>query len=74
MCNTQHYVLLQRNLLYTALTRAHDLVVVVESRRAVAIAVRNQKQAARYTGLRDRFADALPIVPKGRSRPLPEAV
>ncbi|HEX2172675.1 MAG TPA: ATP-binding domain-containing protein, partial [Dehalococcoidia bacterium] len=72
--HTQHSVLLQRNLLYTALTRARDLVVVVGSRRAVAIAVRNQKQAARHTGLRDRLAGTLPVVPKGRQRPLPEAV
>lgn len=72
--HTQHYVLLQRNLIYTALTRARDLVVVAGSRKAVAMAVRNQKQAARYTGLRDRLAGTLPLVPKGRQRELPEAV
>ena len=57
-------MLLQRNLLYAVLTRACDLVV--ESRRAVAIAVRNQKQAARYTGLCDRFAGAWPFGTMGR--------
>ena len=46
---TQHYVMLQRNLLYTAVTRARELVVLVGTRRAIAIAVRNNKiMAAAY--------------------------
>lgn len=48
---TQHYVMLQRNLLYTAITRARELVVIVGSKKAVAIAVRNSKVEQRYTGL-----------------------
>ena len=38
---TQHYVMLQRNLLYTGVTRGKRLVVLVGQQKAVAIAVRN---------------------------------
>ncbi len=48
---TQHYMMLQRNLLYTAITRARQLVVLVGSRRAIAIAVRNNRVARRWSGL-----------------------
>ena len=48
---TQHYMMLQRNLLYTAVTRARRLCVLVGSRRAISIAVRNNKVAQRYTAL-----------------------
>jgi exodeoxyribonuclease V alpha subunit len=57
--HTQHYVLLQRNLLYTGITRGRRLVVVVGSRKAVAIAVRNNKVQARYTRLAERLAAAV---------------
>ncbi|MGQ9910424.1 MAG: SF1B family DNA helicase RecD2 [Candidatus Flexifilum sp.] len=52
---TQHYMMLQRNLLYTAVTRAKKLVVLVGSRRAVAMAVTNNKVAERYSGLLARL-------------------
>lgn len=48
---TQHYLMLQRNLLYTAVTRARQLCVLVGSRRAVAIAVQNDRMARRFTAL-----------------------
>jgi exodeoxyribonuclease V alpha subunit len=48
---TQHYVMLQRNLLYTAVTRAKELVVLVGNRRAIAIAVGNDKIGERHTAL-----------------------
>ncbi len=48
---TQHYMMLQRNLLYTAVTRARQVVVLVGSRKAIAIAVRNDKVAQRWTAL-----------------------
>ncbi len=48
---TQHYVMLQRNLLYTAITRARRLVVLVGSRRAIAIAVNNNRVVQRYSNL-----------------------
>jgi exodeoxyribonuclease V alpha subunit len=43
--------MLQRNLLYTAITRARQLCVLVGSRRAIAIAVRNDRVAHRFTAL-----------------------
>ena len=52
---TQHFVLLQRNLLYTAITRGKKLVILVGSKKALAIAVRNNKTAARYSRLRERL-------------------
>jgi exodeoxyribonuclease V alpha subunit len=60
---SQHYIMLQRNLLYTAVTRAKKLVVLVGSRKALAIAIRNNKVQHRYTGLADRLA--LPSSPPG---------
>jgi len=53
---TQHYVLLQRNLLYTAVTRGKKLVVLVGTKKALAIAVKNNRTQKRYTGLRRRLA------------------
>ncbi|GAB7078361.1 ATP-dependent RecD-like DNA helicase [Megalodesulfovibrio paquesii] len=52
---TQHYVMLQRNLLYTAVTRGRKLVVLAGSRKALAIAVRNNKTLARHTWLAERL-------------------
>lgn len=52
---TQHYMMLQRNLLYTAITRARQKVVLVGSRKAVYMAVQNNKVATRYSGLIDRL-------------------
>ena len=43
--------MLQRNLLYTAITRARQLVVLVGTRRAIAIAVRNDQVAQRWSAL-----------------------
>ena len=48
---TQHYMMLQRNLLYTAVTRARRLCVLVGSRRAIGIAVHNNVVARRYSAL-----------------------
>jgi exodeoxyribonuclease V alpha subunit len=53
---TTHYMLLQRPLLYTAVTRARKLVVLVGTRRAIAIAVRNNRVALRNSGLSERLA------------------
>lgn len=53
--HTAHYVMLQRNLLYTALTRGKRLVVLVGTKKAIAIAVKNHKIQLRYTGLVDRL-------------------
>ena len=56
---TQHYVMLQRNLLYTAVTRARQLVVLVGDMRAIAIAVRNDRIAQRNTRLTQRLQSAV---------------
>lgn len=52
---TSHYMLLQRNLLYTAVTRAKELVVLVGQPRAIGIAVDNDDVARRYSGLTERL-------------------
>lgn len=55
--HTQHYVLLQRNLLYTAITRGKELVILVGTKKALAIAVRNDDTKHRWT----RFAERIKI-------------
>jgi exodeoxyribonuclease V alpha subunit len=52
---TQHYILLQRNLVYTAVTRGRELVVMVGTMKALAIGVKNDKTQKRYTYLRHRL-------------------
>ena len=52
---TQHYTMLQRNLLYTAITRASKLCVLTGSRRAISMAVHNNKVAQRFTALEWRL-------------------
>jgi exodeoxyribonuclease V alpha subunit len=52
---TQHYVLLQRNLIYTAVTRAKQLLVMVGTRKALAIAIANDAPQKRYTRLRTQL-------------------
>jgi exodeoxyribonuclease V alpha subunit len=54
--HTQHYILLQRNLLYTGVTRGQRLVVLVGDPRALAVAVSNAKPQERYTRLAHRLA------------------
>jgi exodeoxyribonuclease V alpha subunit len=51
--------MLQRNLLYTAITRARELVVLVGTKRALGIAVRNARTAERHTALAERLRGAL---------------
>jgi exodeoxyribonuclease V alpha subunit len=54
---TQHYVLLQRNLLYTAVTRGRRLVVLVGTRRALHIALSQAGAGSRFTGLARRMQE-----------------
>jgi exodeoxyribonuclease V alpha subunit len=54
--HTQHYVMLRRNLLYTAITRGRRLVVLVGSQRALTTAVRSDDTVARFTGLSRRLS------------------
>ncbi|HTL59660.1 MAG TPA: ATP-dependent RecD-like DNA helicase [Candidatus Limnocylindrales bacterium] len=55
---TQHYLLLQRNLVYTAVTRGKQLVVLVGQSKALAMAVRNHQMRARFSGLLMRLQAA----------------
>src|SRR5262249_47328045 len=50
---TQHYAMLQRNLLYTGITRGKRLIVLVGQKKAVAIAVRNVSGRGRWSKLRE---------------------
>ena len=54
---TQHYMLLQRNLIYTGITRGKKLVVVIGQRKALGIAVRNDRPQRRYSGLLTSLRD-----------------
>jgi exodeoxyribonuclease V alpha subunit len=47
----QHYMLLQRNLIYTGITRAKRLLVVVGQKKALGLAIRNDQARKRYSGL-----------------------
>jgi exodeoxyribonuclease V alpha subunit len=55
---TQHYAMLQRNLLYTGITRGKRLVVLVGQKKAVAIAVRNVSGRRRWSKLAGWLAPA----------------
>ncbi|MEW6386740.1 MAG: ATP-dependent RecD-like DNA helicase [Thermodesulfobacteriota bacterium] len=57
---TQHYMLLQRNLLYTALTRGRQLVVLLGSKKALGMAISNDRPIRRYTYLANWLRQALP--------------
>ena len=52
---TQHYMMLQRNLIYTAITRARDLCVLTGNNKAIGMAVRNNKVAKRFSALEMRL-------------------
>jgi exodeoxyribonuclease V alpha subunit len=56
--HTQHTVMLQRNLLYTAITRARRLVVLVGSKKALWITLHNTRQKERHSRLRERIIEA----------------
>ncbi len=59
LITTQHFKLLQRNLLYTAVTRGRQLVCIIGTHKAVAMAIRNTDIRQRRTGLKDRVRDML---------------
>ena len=56
---TQHYLLLQRNLIYTGITRARKLVVLIGTKKALAIAIKNNKPQLRFTYLSERLKEAI---------------
>ena len=55
---TQQYLLLQRNLVYTGMTRGKKLVVLIGQPKALAMAVKNNRTANRFSGLLDRLGTA----------------
>lgn len=57
--HSTHYPLLQRNLLYTGITRGRQLVIVVGSRKALTIAIGNDRVLARNTGLKERIQEGV---------------
>jgi exodeoxyribonuclease V alpha subunit len=59
---TQHFLLLQRNLLYTAITRARKMVIIVGTNKALWIAIKNNKTFKRNTFLRERLKKMVPLV------------
>ena len=48
---TQHFIMLQRNLIYTGMTRAKKLLIMIGTRRALGMALRNDRPSQRETGL-----------------------
>jgi exodeoxyribonuclease V alpha subunit len=52
---TQHYLLLQRNLVYTGITRGKKLVVLIGQRKAMGMAVKNNRTGGRFSGLLARL-------------------
>jgi exodeoxyribonuclease V alpha subunit len=66
--HSSQYMMLQRNLLYTGLTRARKLCILVGDKRAIGTAVRNNKTTRRYTRLAERLRDTDPntLVPPDR--------
>jgi exodeoxyribonuclease V alpha subunit len=56
---SDHFLMLRRNLLYTAITRGRRLVVLVGSRKAMATAIRNTDEADRFTNLTQRLRERL---------------
>jgi exodeoxyribonuclease V alpha subunit len=49
--HTKHFVMLKRNLLYTAVTRTRDLLIILGTKKALAIGTKNINEQKRYTGL-----------------------
>jgi exodeoxyribonuclease V alpha subunit len=71
---TQHYAMLQRNLLYTGVTRGKRLVVLVGQKKAIAIAVRNVSGRRRWSKLDEWLQHGMPCASfdaskAGRGRP-----
>jgi exodeoxyribonuclease V alpha subunit len=57
--HSSHYMMLQRNLLYTGLTRAREMCLIVGDRKAIYRAVKNERSGKRYTRLADRICAAI---------------
>lgn len=53
--HTTHYMMLFRNMLYTGMTRGKRLVIIIGTKKALSMAIRNNKVAKRYSGLEQAF-------------------
>ncbi|MEQ9672397.1 MAG: ATP-binding domain-containing protein [Coleofasciculus sp. G2-EDA-02] len=62
---TQHYLMLSRNLLYTGLTRAKKLAILIGSKKAIAIALNQTNQQQRYTRLQQRLIEMDRLIVSG---------
>jgi exodeoxyribonuclease V alpha subunit len=60
---TQHFLLLQRNLIYTGITRAKKLAVLIGTKKALSIAIKNNKPQLRFTRLSERLRGISPFPP-----------
>jgi ATP-dependent exoDNAse (exonuclease V) alpha subunit len=58
---TQHYIMLSRNLLYTGLTRAKKLAIIIGSKKAIGMAVRSVNKQQRYTQLAKKLIEVSPF-------------
>lgn len=58
--HTKHFMLLNRNLLYTGITRGKKLVILVGTKKAIAIAVQNNDSLKRYTSLKQSLMELIP--------------
>ena len=59
---TQHFVMLQRNLIYTGMTRAKKLLILIGSQKAVEIAVRNTRKRPRFSNLARRLQEEFDLM------------
>ena len=69
----QHYMLLQRNLIYTGITRGKQLVVLVGQRKALAIAVKNSQAQRRWSKLNQWLRDERAVTARSPSGPVVSA-
>jgi hypothetical protein len=67
--STQHYPMLQRNLVYTGVTRGKRLVVLVGQRKALAIAVKGSRARRRWSKLREWLIGSVPCCGGGPLKP-----
>ena len=70
--HTQHFPMLQRNLVYTALTRARRLAVFVGTKKALAIAIKNARVRRRWSRLAERLRSAAGLPALARGEDIPE--
>ncbi|MGH7275300.1 MAG: SF1B family DNA helicase RecD2 [Nitrospiria bacterium] len=69
LLHTSHYTMLQRNLLYTAITRARKLLILIGTKKALAVAVKNNKIQERFSHLKTRLME-IAHLPSGINIPI----